>query len=81
MVFLGLYNMPQSGYHGVIPHGLETFMASRSKMKIEGGSGGKRGHSNMAHWERTESLKAKADRARRRQVRALKCSALRGLEL
>lgn len=56
-------------------------MVSRSKMKAEGGSGGKRGHSNMAHWERTEIIKAKADRARRRQVCALKCSALRRLEL
>jgi len=56
-------------------------MAMHSKMKTEGGSGGKRGHSNMAHWERTEIIKAKADRARRRQVRALKSSALRGLDL
>ena len=25
--------------------------------KVEGGSGGKRGHSNMVHWEYTEEIK------------------------
>ncbi|MGH1484956.1 MAG: hypothetical protein ACRBCI_01975 [Cellvibrionaceae bacterium] len=28
-----------------------------SKGKTEGGSGGKRGHSNMEHWEFTEEIK------------------------
>ena len=41
--------------------------------KIEGGQGGKKGHSNMAHWTGTEEIKAKSKRARRRQAqRAIK---------
>ncbi len=36
------------------------------KMKIEGGSGGKLGHSNMAHWMETELIKAQTKRLRRR---------------
>ncbi len=35
------------------------------KMKIEGGSGGKLGHSNMAHWAPTEFIKAQTKRLRR----------------
>jgi len=35
------------------------------KGKTEGGSGGKRGHSNMNHWVTTEELKT-ASRKRRR---------------
>lgn len=35
------------------------------KMKIEGGSGGKRGHSNMTHWTGTEEIKAVTKRLRR----------------
>lgn len=35
------------------------------KMKIEGGSGGKRGHSNMTHWMGTEEIKAVTKRLRR----------------
>lgn len=34
-------------------------------MKIEGGSGGKRGHSNMTHWTGTEEIKAVTKRLRR----------------
>ena len=33
--------------------------------KTEGGSGGKRGHSNMVHWKYTEEIKAETKRARR----------------
>ena len=38
----------------------------RSK-KVEGGQGGKRGHSNMTHWESTEDIKA-ATRIQRRRA-------------
>lgn len=37
------------------------------KNKTEGGSGGKRGHSNMCHWETTEEIKEKS-KIRRRQI-------------
>ncbi len=39
---------------------------SRLKRPTEGGSGGKRGHSNMEHWERTEEIK-KATKVLRRK--------------
>jgi len=35
--------------------------------KVEGGSGGKRGHSNMTHWEYTEVIK-KSSKKKRRQI-------------
>ena len=41
----------------------------RSK-KIEGGQGGKRGHSNMTHWEFTEEIKTTSRVLRRRAGRA-----------
>lgn len=41
----------------------------RSK-KVEGGQGGKRGHSNMTHWEFTEEIKATTRILRRRLGRA-----------
>jgi hypothetical protein len=34
-------------------------------LKIEGGQGGKRGHSNMTHWTGTEEIKARTKKARR----------------
>ena len=40
--------------------------------KTEGGQGGKRGHSNMTHWEGTEIVKEKSKRARRQVDRAIK---------
>jgi hypothetical protein len=40
----------------------------RSK-KVEGGQGGKRGHSNMTHWESTEDIKAATRNQRRRRGR------------
>lgn len=41
----------------------------RSK-KVEGGQGGKRGHSNMTHRESTEEIKATTRRQRRRLAQA-----------
>jgi hypothetical protein len=37
--------------------------------KVEGGSGGKRGHSNMTHWEYTEEIKQRSRKARRRAAK------------
>jgi hypothetical protein len=37
------------------------------KGKTEGGSGGKRGHSNMDHWVTTEELKTASRKRRRRE--------------
>jgi len=39
--------------------------------KVEGGSGGKRGHSNMTHWEYTEEIKQRSRKARRGTAKAL----------
>jgi hypothetical protein len=41
------------------------------RTKIEGGSGGKRGHSNMAHWVTTEEIKAITRKARRAEAKEL----------
>jgi len=38
---------------------------SKTKLPTEGGSGGKRGHSGMEHWDKTEDIK-KATRQKRR---------------
>jgi hypothetical protein len=38
---------------------------STLKGKTEGGSGGKRGHSNMAHWVYTEEIKESSNINRR----------------
>jgi hypothetical protein len=35
------------------------------KTKSEGGSGGKRGHSNMTHWDLTANVKRMSRKARR----------------
>jgi len=37
--------------------------------KTEGGSGGKRGHSNMDHWDGTEIIKRRTKKRRRQQDR------------
>jgi len=42
--------------------------AIRAK-KVEGGQGGKLGHSNMTHWESTEDIKASTRVLRRRVAR------------
>lgn len=39
--------------------------------KTEGGSGGRRGHSNMCHWEYTEVIKRLARKRRRAESRQL----------
>ncbi len=39
----------------------------RGPMKTEAGSGGKRGHSNMSHYDHTEIVKKNARKARRAQ--------------
>ena len=41
-----------------------------SKGKVEGGQGGKRGHSNMDHWEFTEEIKLAARKRRRLVAKA-----------
>ncbi len=39
--------------------------------KVSGGSGGKRGHSNMCHWTVTAEIKAVSKRARRLETKRL----------
>jgi hypothetical protein len=39
--------------------------------KSEGGSGGKKGHSNMTHWTRTEEIKKAAKKHRRQESKKL----------
>lgn len=51
----------------------------RSK-KVEGGQGGKRGHSNMTHWESTEDIKASTRILRRRIARVEVNDQLVGLD-
>lgn len=34
-------------------------------IRTEGGSGGRRGHSNMSHWSKTAEVKTAARKARR----------------
>jgi hypothetical protein len=41
------------------------------KGKPDGGSGGKRGHSNMDHWMYTDEIKAAAKKARRLKTQAV----------
>jgi hypothetical protein len=41
------------------------------RSKIEGGSGGKRGHSNMTDWEYTEQIKRRSRKARRRVAKTM----------
>ncbi len=45
-------------------------MGATRQKKVEGGQGGKRGHSNMAHWFSTEEIKASTRILRRRGARA-----------
>jgi hypothetical protein len=47
-----------------------SFMGNVRSKKSEGGQGGKRGHSNMTHWEPTEEIKVATRVLRRRQARA-----------
>jgi hypothetical protein len=48
--------------------------------KVEGGSGGKRGHSNMAHWEYTEEIKRRSRKARRQVTKVLEREAKQAQE-
>jgi hypothetical protein len=41
------------------------------KLKIEGGQGGRRGHSNMNHWVTTAEIKDAARIRRRREARTI----------
>ena len=41
------------------------------KHKTEGGSGGKRGHSNMNHWVPTEEIKIATRRRRRLEAKKI----------
>ena len=43
-----------------------SFMGATRQKKIEGGQGGKRGHSNMTHWVSTDELKTASRILRRR---------------
>lgn len=49
------------------------------KLKTEGGQGGRRGHSNMAHWVTTEEIKFAARGRRRREGKAAIARALKDL--
>lgn len=51
-------------------------MGSQGIKKTEGGSGGRRGHSNMEHWEYTEEIKQAARVRRRSEDRRLARRAL-----
>jgi hypothetical protein len=48
--------------------------------KIEGGNSGKRGYSNMAHWEYTEEIKQRSRKARRRAAKSLERDARQARE-
>lgn len=48
------------------------------KTKTAGGSGGKRGHSNMNHWVTTGEIKVASRKARRAEVRVLERRATAG---
>jgi len=49
-------------------------------MKIEGGQGGKRGHSNMTHWTGTEEIKQATKKLRRRQSKKIEREARKNKE-
>lgn len=51
-------------------------MGSQKIKKTEGGTGGKRGHSNMEHWEYTEVIKKAAKIQRRIEDKNLSRQAL-----
>ena len=46
------------------------------KHKTEGGSGGKRGHSNMNHWVYSHEVKAAAKKRRRLEAKRISRKAL-----
>lgn len=50
-------------------------------VRTEGGSGGKRGHSNMDHWSTTAEIKRMTRKARRRQDLVVTTASVYGTEL
>lgn len=50
-------------------------MSLGRKEKTEGGSGGKRGHSNMTHWNKTEYIKEVSKKKRRIESKKLSSDA------
>jgi hypothetical protein len=46
-------------------------MSLGGKFKTEGGQGGKRGHSNMTHWNYTEEIKRRSKKRRRLETKRL----------
>lgn len=59
---------------------LEEVMAI-PKIKTEGGQGGRRGHSNMAHWMYTEEIKDAARKRRRKESKEIVRAATVSVEL
>ena len=59
---LRLLSTPDAGRYKVE----EQFLMSTTKGPSEGGSGGKRGHSNMEHWGYTEEVKDASRQIRRK---------------
>ena len=49
--------------------------------KTEGGSGGKRGHSNMVHWDKTVVVKSESRRLRRSHDKQIVNKELNDLEM
>lgn len=49
-----------------------------NNFKVEGGQGGKRGHSNMSHWTGTEEIKSISKKLRRKQAKVLEKKAKDG---
>lgn len=48
------------------------------KYKTEGGQGGRRGHSNMVHYEGTEEVKQRSKQVRRRKDKQIARKAKQG---
>ena len=48
------------------------------KYKTEGGQGGRRGHSNMVHYEGTEEVKLRSKHVRRNQDKKIERKAKQG---
>ena len=49
-----------------------------NKNKTEGGQGGRKGHSNMAHWTGTEEIKANSKKGRRLEGKRIILRVLNG---
>lgn len=71
------------GYRGICrlsfhQQNLVNMSLGRKKEKTEGGQGGKRGHSNMTHWDKTELIKVRSNKLRRRNARQIEREARLG---